>query len=87
MPGCSPKGRIFALMKRWVPMPIPWMASTASRGSPCGRPTPSASRWSAQFNYWDGRRHPMRLRRETGIWELFIPGAHPGQLYKFEMID
>jgi 1,4-alpha-glucan branching enzyme len=29
----------------------------------------------------------MRLRKETGIWELFIPGAHNGQLYKFEMID
>ncbi len=40
-----------------------------------------------QFNYWDGRRHPMRLRRESGIWELFIPGALNGQLYKFEMID
>ena len=40
-----------------------------------------------QFNYWDGRRHPMRLRKESGIWELFIPGAHNGQLYKYEMID
>ena len=50
---------------------------------------PNAQRVSVvgQFNYWDGRRHPMRLRRESGIWELFIPGAHPGQLYKFEMID
>ncbi|XPE60679.1 hypothetical protein ACNKHT_22460 [Shigella flexneri] len=24
---------------------------------------------------------------ESGIWELFIPGAHNGQLYKYEMID
>lgn len=40
---------------------------------------PNAQRVSVvgQFNYWDGRRHPMRLRRESGIWELFIPGAHP----------
>ncbi len=30
---------------------------------------------------------PMRLRKESGIWELFIPGAHNGQLYKYEMID
>ncbi|MDI4702739.1 hypothetical protein MJI37_31050, partial [Salmonella enterica subsp. enterica serovar Cerro] len=37
--------------------------------------------------YWDGRRHPMRLRKESGIWELFIPGAHNGQLYKFELLD
>jgi 1,4-alpha-glucan branching enzyme len=21
--------------------------------------------------FWDGRRHPMRLRRECGVWELF----------------
>ena len=27
------------------------------------------------------------LRKESGIWELFIPGAHNGQLYKYEMID
>lgn len=33
------------------------------------------------FNYWDGRRHPMRLRQESGIWELFIPGVYPGQLF------
>ncbi|MFP1528655.1 hypothetical protein ACLB1R_24260 [Escherichia coli] len=24
-------------------------------------------------------RHPMRLRKESGIWELFIPGAHNGR--------
>jgi 1,4-alpha-glucan branching enzyme len=39
------------------------------------------------FNYWDGRRHPMRLRKESGIWELFIPGARQGQLYKYELRD
>jgi 1,4-alpha-glucan branching enzyme len=39
------------------------------------------------FNYWDGRRHPMRLRKESGIWELFIPGAWQGQLYKYELRD
>lgn len=50
---------------------------------------PNARRVSVvgQFNYWDGRRHPMRLRAESGIWELFIPGAHIGQIYKFELID
>ncbi|MDB5641206.1 MAG: glgB, partial [Hyphomicrobiales bacterium] len=25
------------------------------------------------FNMWDGRRHPMRLRHEAGVWEIFIP--------------
>jgi 1,4-alpha-glucan branching enzyme len=50
---------------------------------------PNAQRVSVvgEFNFWDGRRHPMRLRRENGIWELFLPGVQAGQSYKFEMID
>ena len=48
---------------------------------------PNASRVSVvgDFNQWDGRRHPMRLRRECGVWELFLPGVQPGALYKFEL--
>lgn len=38
------------------------------------------------FNSWDGRIHPMRLRSDTGIWEIFIPGLGPGWPYKFELI-
>src|SRR5450830_1459255 len=38
------------------------------------------------FNHWDGRRHPMRLRREAGLWELFLPGVAAGALYKFEVL-
>ncbi len=37
------------------------------------------------FNEWDGRRHPMRCRGTSGIWELFIPGLQPGAAYKYEM--
>jgi 1,4-alpha-glucan branching enzyme len=37
------------------------------------------------FNCWDGRRHPMRLRRECGVWEIFLPGVAPGARYKFEI--
>ncbi|WP_140917979.1 1,4-alpha-glucan branching protein GlgB [Limnobaculum xujianqingii] len=50
---------------------------------------PNATRVSVvgDFNFWDGRRHPMRFRRESGIWELFIPHIHEGQLYKYEIID
>ncbi|RWR02415.1 glycogen branching protein [[Pantoea] beijingensis] len=50
---------------------------------------PNAQRVSVvgEFNYWDGRRHPMRFRRESGVWELFVPAARHGQLYKFEIID
>ena len=36
------------------------------------------------FNGWDGRHHPMQLRL-GGIWELFIPGLHPGAIYKYEV--
>jgi len=37
------------------------------------------------FNGWDGRLHPMRSMGATGIWELFVPGAEPGQRYKYEI--
>lgn len=35
------------------------------------------------FNGWDARPHPMRLRRECGVWELFVPGVEAGALYKY----
>ena len=49
---------------------------------------PNAMRASVigDFNYWDGRKHPMRLRRECGTWELFVPGLAVGERYKFELI-
>jgi 1,4-alpha-glucan branching enzyme len=49
---------------------------------------PNARRASVvgDWNHWDGRRHPMRLRRECGVWELFLPGVRPGARYKFELI-
>lgn len=50
---------------------------------------PNARRVSVvgEFNFWDGRRHPMRLLRENGIWEIFLPAVHAGQLYKYEVFD
>ena len=50
---------------------------------------PNASRVSVvgEFNLWDGRRHPMRLRRECGVWEIFLPGVLAGAAYKFELLD
>ena len=49
---------------------------------------PNARRVSVvgDFNAWDGRRHTMRLRRDTGIWEIFIPDVRPGLAYKYEII-
>ena len=48
---------------------------------------PNAQRVSVigNFNHWDGRRHPMRNRGATGIWELFIPDLCEGEVYKFEI--
>jgi 1,4-alpha-glucan branching enzyme len=49
---------------------------------------PNAQRVSVVggFNHWDGRRHPMRLRPGSGIWELFVPDLGEGDLYKFEIL-
>ncbi|MBI2969845.1 MAG: 1,4-alpha-glucan branching protein GlgB [Gammaproteobacteria bacterium] len=48
---------------------------------------PNAERVSiiGDFNQWDGRRHPMRVRGSSGVWELFIPGVAADALYKFEI--
>ena len=35
------------------------------------------------FNGWNDKRHPMRLRIEAGVWELFLSGATLGARYKF----
>jgi 1,4-alpha-glucan branching enzyme len=45
---------------------------------------PNALRVSlaGDFNEWDTRRHPMRLRN-GGIWEIFLPGAGKGAIYKY----
>lgn len=49
---------------------------------------PNARRVSVvgQFNDWDGRRHVMRKRIDTGIWEIFLPDIGAGQPYKYEII-
>src|SRR5690606_31837297 len=49
---------------------------------------PNARRVSVvgDFNNWDGRRHVMRLRADTGIWEIFAPDVPLGSTYKFEII-
>jgi 1,4-alpha-glucan branching enzyme len=49
---------------------------------------PNARRVSVvgSFNNWDGRRHPMRLRHPTGVWEVFVSRLQPGELYKYEIL-
>lgn len=49
---------------------------------------PNAKRVSVvgDFNQWDGRRHPMRSRHSSGVWEIFIPRIGPGTYYKYEIL-
>jgi 1,4-alpha-glucan branching enzyme len=49
---------------------------------------PSARRVSVigDFNQWDERRHPMRPRGATGVWELFVPGLQQGDKYKYDIL-
>jgi 1,4-alpha-glucan branching enzyme len=49
---------------------------------------PGAQRVSVvgDFNFWDGRRHAMRVRG-NGFWEIFIPGVRAGDKYKYEIVS
>jgi 1,4-alpha-glucan branching enzyme len=49
---------------------------------------PNAERVSVvgAFNHWDGRYHPMSVRGDSGVWELFLPELGPGELYKYEIV-
>ena len=49
---------------------------------------PNARRVSVvgDFNGWDGRRHPMRLRFGGGVWEVFVPHVAVGDRYKYEIV-
>jgi 1,4-alpha-glucan branching enzyme len=38
------------------------------------------------FNGWDHRRHPMRQRKDIGVWEIFIPDIGLGRAYKFRIV-
>ena len=48
---------------------------------------PNAMRVSVtgDFNNWDARLHPMQPVRDSGIWELFIPGLDEGAVYRYHI--
>ncbi|MCJ8141974.1 1,4-alpha-glucan branching protein GlgB [Ancylobacter sp. A5.8] len=50
---------------------------------------PNAARVSVvgDFNEWDGRRHQMRKRVDSGLWELFAPDVCEGTVYKYEIVS
>ncbi|MFO7855467.1 MAG: 1,4-alpha-glucan branching protein GlgB [Paracoccaceae bacterium] len=49
---------------------------------------PNARRVSVvgPFDAWDGRRHAMRRRGATGVWEIFLPGIEEGEIYNYEIL-
>ena len=49
---------------------------------------PNAQRVSVVggFNHWDPRRNPMRHHLGAGIWEMFVPGANAGDIYKYDLL-
>ncbi len=49
---------------------------------------PNAARVSVvgDFNAWDGRRHQMRRRLDSGVWEIFAPEIGEGAVYKYEIL-
>ena len=48
---------------------------------------PNAKRVSVigGFNQWDGRVNAMRKHPTCGVWDIFIPEAKDGDIYKFEI--
>ncbi|MCR4897118.1 MAG: alpha amylase C-terminal domain-containing protein [Lachnospiraceae bacterium] len=38
-----------------------------------------------EFNSWDGRCHQMIRHGDSGIFEIFVPGAKPGDKYLYEI--
>jgi 1,4-alpha-glucan branching enzyme len=48
-------------------------------------PNARGVRVAGDFNFWDGRAHPMRKLGATGVWELFVPDIGKGTLYKYEV--
>ncbi len=37
------------------------------------------------FNGWNGLVHQMKRHSASGVWEIFVPGAAEGDVYKFEI--
>ncbi len=49
-------------------------------------PNAKAVRVVGDWNFWDGRVHPMRSLGSSGVWELFVPAADVGARYKYEIV-
>ncbi|WP_151717608.1 1,4-alpha-glucan branching protein GlgB [Gemmobacter serpentinus] len=74
-------------MRLWQVLGAHLMSHEGAEGVHFAVWAPNAERVSVvgDFNIWDGRRHPMRKRGATGVWEIFIPGLTEGTTYKYEI--
>jgi len=79
------EGRHFELFDRLGAHP---MVHNRAAGVEFAVWAPNARRVSVvgDFNGWDERVYPMRLR-SNGIWEIFIPGVSVGALYKYAILS
>jgi len=57
------------------------------QGTYCAVWAPNADHVSVvgDFNDWDGKRHGLRQRGDSGIWEGFLAGVGKGAVYKFHI--
>ena len=37
------------------------------------------------FNGWNGAANPMHRHYPSGLWETFVPGIGPGEVYKYRV--
>ncbi|HEX2766694.1 MAG TPA: 1,4-alpha-glucan branching protein GlgB [Candidatus Limnocylindria bacterium] len=49
-------------------------------------PNARSVRLVGDFDRWDGRLLPLRSMGASGVWEIFVPGIGPGELYKYEIL-
>jgi 1,4-alpha-glucan branching enzyme len=50
-------------------------------------PNARSVRVVSDANGWDARLHAMRQLGSSGVWEIFLPAAGPGDHYKFAVVD
>lgn len=50
-------------------------------------PNAHAVRVVGDFDGWGGRQYAMRELGSSGVWEIFIPGIHAGERYKYEILN
>ncbi|MCH2094160.1 MAG: 1,4-alpha-glucan branching protein GlgB [Rhodobacteraceae bacterium] len=76
-----------AHMELWTKLGAHLMDLEGATGTHFAVWAPGAARVSVvgDFNAWDGRRHVMRSRGTTGVWEIFLPDVGEGAVYKYEI--